>query len=622
MGSGRRFNSRERVALYLDSGGLCVECGIELEQGWHGDHIKPWAYGGETDVANGQALCPACNQIKGARRTMQLRDWQVRALETFDRSESQNFLMVATPGAGKSRCAVAIAKRLIERRAVARVVVVAPSDHLRHQWAEEFDQADLEANPNWINSDTVWPAGFDCVSVTYAQVASSPLLFRKVTSAARTLVILDEVHHCGTKKAYGDSILLGFEPAAVRLLLSGTPFRSDGSRIPFVRYVDGEAVPDDTYGYDKAVRDGVCRPIFFPAFGGRMEWVGPGGDVTAATFDDDLGPDDQSRRLRTALSTSGNWLRDVLAQAHTQLEEYRAEDPDAGGLVVTMDQQHAPAVADLLRSVTGVDPVVVVSEDPDASMKIKAFRKSRSPWIVAVKMISEGVDIPRLRACVYATNVVSELTFRQVVGRVVRIEPDGADHTGAVFIPDDPRLIAFAEAIKEQRNYALEEETDELLKGRETEDRQGARDNLFLPLTSEAHGAGAVFDGDRYPKDEIARARALKAQVAGLCADDVQLAQFLRLAGAVPAEASDRVARVPKRDRVARLRTQNKRYVQMIVRRHLPREDASSAYRRANAVLNGAVMVKVIAQASEEDLAKRLEYAKAWLETGKEPRGA
>jgi hypothetical protein len=125
----RRFNVRERTALYLAADGRCSECGAELEPGWHGDHVNPWSRGGRTDVINGQALCPACNLKKG--NTVELRDWQRDALDDFLTSPSDDFLVVAVPGAGKTRLSLAAALALIDQAKVERIIVVVPTSHLR-----------------------------------------------------------------------------------------------------------------------------------------------------------------------------------------------------------------------------------------------------------------------------------------------------------------------------------------------------------------------------------------------------------------------------------------------------------------------------------------------------------
>lgn len=60
----RFFNARQRVALFLHAAGRCRLCGVELERGWHGDHVTAFSRGGATDLPNGQALCPGCNLKK------------------------------------------------------------------------------------------------------------------------------------------------------------------------------------------------------------------------------------------------------------------------------------------------------------------------------------------------------------------------------------------------------------------------------------------------------------------------------------------------------------------------------------------------------------------------------
>src|ERR671929_1738046 len=74
------------------------------------------------------------------------------------------------------------------------------------------------------------------IALTYAGVARNPLALRIRTEGFKTLVILDEVHHAGDALSWGEAVREAFEPAARRLMLTGTPFRSDTNPIPFVRY--------------------------------------------------------------------------------------------------------------------------------------------------------------------------------------------------------------------------------------------------------------------------------------------------------------------------------------------------------------------------------------------------
>ena len=238
------------------------------------------------------------------------------------------------------------------------------------------------------------------------------------------------------------------------------------SQIPFVRYdPTGEgdlAHADYTYGYADALRDGgVVRPVYFPRVDGDMEWTTATGDVVSASFQDELTRDQSSMRLRTALSLEGEWMPSVLAKAVDQLRtsirtaSHEGGQPDAGGLVIASDQEHAHGIARLLRDRFGVPADVVVSDDPGASKKIADFSTNDRPWLVAVRMVSEGVDIPRLRVGVFATTTSTELFFRQAIGRFVRWQTGRARQKAYVYIPDDPRLRAHAFSIAEARRHVL-----------------------------------------------------------------------------------------------------------------------------------------------------------------------
>lgn len=394
---------------------------------------------------------------------VQLRAWQRAAFDKFAASEQTDFLAVATPGAGKTTFALACARwALAQQRR--RLIVVAPTTHLKTQWVRAAHSMGLQLDHNWSPNDGIAKDVHGIVT-TYQQVAM-PATAKKLRGvAADAFVILDELHHAGDERAWGDGVRTAFELAARRLSLSGTPFRSDTASIPFVRYeetgIGGQAEADFTYGYADALRDGgVVRPVYFPRFDGLMEWSAPDGSIVSANFHDDLDRTGSSHRLRSALSLEGDWLAVVIGQAHERLLKIRELHPDAGALAICMDQDHARAIARFIRSRFNVDAEVVVSDDPTASAKIAAFGSSDRPWLVAVRMVSEGVDIPRLRVGVYASTVVTELFFRQAVGRLVRWISGLPNQKAYVYLPDDPRLRSHAFQIAEARRHVLRPPTD------------------------------------------------------------------------------------------------------------------------------------------------------------------
>jgi superfamily II DNA or RNA helicase len=387
---------------------------------------------------------------------LRLRRWQRAAFDRFSAldDETPNFLAVATPGAGKTTFALACARwSLAHHRR--RLIVVAPTSHLKVQWSLAAHRLGLQLDPDWTPGGGIAKDVHGIVT-TFQQVATGDTanVLRGIGHDA--FVILDELHHAGDDKAWGDAVRLAFSTAHRRLCLSGTPFRSDTASIPFVRYDDGQAFADYEYGYGDALKDGgVVRPVYFPRVDGNMEWSAPDGAVLSASFQDELARDGVSQRLRAALSLEGEWLPHVIEQGHERLMYLRDAHPQAGGLVIAMDQEHAHGIARLMRSRFGVKADVVVSDDPGASNRITAFAESDEPWLVSVRMVSEGVDIPRLRVGVYASTVSTELFFRQAVGRFVRWQAGHTSQKAFVYLPDDVRLRTHAFQIMESRRHIL-----------------------------------------------------------------------------------------------------------------------------------------------------------------------
>jgi superfamily II DNA or RNA helicase len=410
--------------------------------------------------ASPAALPPAYPERAAWGTAPKLRAWQQEALERYLALAPKDYLAVATPGAGKTTFALRVASTLIERGQINRVTIVAPTDHLKRQWADAAARVGIAIDPNFKNADGQHGRGFMGVAVTYAQVASKPLLHRAKTEAARTLVILDEIHHGGESLSWGDGLREAFDPAVRRLALTGTPFRSDTSPIPFVEYAEDKdgirrSKADYTYGYGQALRDHVVRPVIFMAYSGQMRWRTSAGEEMAASLGEAaVTKDITAQAWRTALNPQGEWIPAVLAGADRRLTEVRRTVPDAGGLVIATDHEDARAYAGLLKKITGESPSVILSDDAKASGKIEEFSAGTQRWMVAVRMVSEGVDVPRLAVGVYATSTSTPLFFAQAVGRFVRARRRG--ETASVFLPSVPQLMALANSMEAERDHALD----------------------------------------------------------------------------------------------------------------------------------------------------------------------
>ncbi|MGV9380791.1 DEAD/DEAH box helicase [Nonomuraea sp. NPDC003707] len=387
-----------------------------------------------------------------------LRAWQQEAFDLYFRREPRDFLTVATPGAGKTTYALRIASELIANGVIRSITIVTPTEHLKRQWADAAARVGIGIDPEFKNSQGTTSRDYTGVAVTYAQVAMHPALHRARTEARKTLVIFDEIHHAGDAKSWGDGVSEAFEPATRRLQLTGTPFRSDDNPIPFVGYEEDaeglkRSVADYSYGYGPALDDGVVRPVIFLAYSGEMKWRTRAGDEIAATLGTPLTKDQLSQAWRAALDPKGDWIRQVMQAADRRLTEVRRGVPDAGGLVIATDHETARAYARHLRNITGEGATVVLSDDPGASKKIKQFTASPDRWLVAVRMVSEGVDIPRLCVGVYATSTSTPLFFAQAVGRFVRARKRG--ETASVFLPSVPTLMGLANEMEVERDHVL-----------------------------------------------------------------------------------------------------------------------------------------------------------------------
>lgn len=430
------------------------------------------------------------------QKHFELREWQQEAFRSvLNASDNgkKDFLCVATPGAGKTKFALKTAHHFLEKNLCDRVVVVTPSEGLKRQWAyEAANFAGIDLDPDFTNNQGMETSDFHGVTVTYALLGQDKKqIHAQNTFSKRTFVIFDEVHHAGESLTWGDAIKRSFEDAVFRLSISGTAFRSDDAPIPFIKYNNNVSFADYNYSYERAIRENVCRPVYFTIHDGTMKWR-VGAQEFEHNFKDYLTPDQVSKRLKTALDPKGNWVRDVLKDADEKLTEIRRTHHNAAALVFAATQRHAKEIARVLLELTGEEPPVVVSDDGDGSEKIESFKRSNSRWLVSVRMVSEGVDIPRLRVGVYLTIIKAELYFRQAVGRFVRVIT-GLHHQDAyIFIPQDKDIVKLVETIQIERDHALDEAERQKNAGNGAQsdffgnDYTPALQGKFIPLGSEA----------------------------------------------------------------------------------------------------------------------------------------
>lgn len=474
----RRFRARQRLVLRLRSGGRCEECRNPLPASFHADHELPFSAGGPTVLFNARATCPACNLKKG-NKTMKLRDWQeaarAKALNYYQAADGErHFVINAAPGAGKTRVSCTIARDLLELGMISRVVVIAPRRAVVDQWAKEFQRTTGRHMMKITASDDLGPLHSD-ICATWAAVKDLQDVFQAICGADDVLVICDEHHHAAIKAAWGTSADSAFQDARFSLILTGTPTRSDGTRSVWLDLDElGDLKhPEDgmyTLTYGQAVELNYCRPVVFHRHRGLFTVdLDNGHEIEVSSDGPPVLPEnltvnaairrvvDFHRLARTPQYEADRktpkmtgYQASMMACASEKLDEIRLELPEAGGLVIAHDITMANYFARVIERLEGEPPLVVHSGVPTPDRRIDAFRAThRVRWLVAVGMVSEGVDIQRLRVLVYLPHPMTELAFRQAIGRVVRnAGPD--DHSRAyVVMPALEQFDEFARRIEE-----------------------------------------------------------------------------------------------------------------------------------------------------------------------------
>ncbi|HEM8136803.1 TPA: hypothetical protein U2M27_004289, partial [Enterobacter hormaechei] len=243
----------------------------------------------------------------------------------------------------------------------------------------------------------------------------------------RVLVIFDEIHHCSgdsldNANVWGGEILSQVQQcASYSLALTGTPWRTDSTPIVLSNYTDpdGEICCDYVYGLHEAIVDGVCRkPKIALINSNNLVYSSKDNVQFFGSITDFLSETVASYQ---SIIWHPEAMKYVLEAGCKKLNEIRKVNSDAGGLVVASSVEHAYKLLNILEKEFDQTAIIVTYHDRDALAKIGYYRQSTTEWIVSVGMISEGTDIPRLQVCCHLSSVKTELYFRQVLGRILRV---------------------------------------------------------------------------------------------------------------------------------------------------------------------------------------------------------
>lgn len=384
---------------------------------------------------------------------MKLRKWQAACINdalTKYINGATHFLALATPGAGKTVMASELANKLLSDNHVDLVICFSPSSLVAKDFGESLQRI--------TQMQFDGKMGAKGNSLTYQSLQYLDDLFWQLFNRFRVFVIFDEIHHCAgsnldNANAWGEQIILNIQnKAKYTLSLTGTPWRSDEAPIVLSNYFHptNKILCDYVYGLADALRDNVCRiPQIVAVDNSNISVVNDEETKTFSSFKDLLA---QSTISYQHIIDNEKVIKYVVLSAHKKLKNIRSFNPDAAGLIVASSVGHATKLAALMKAWFNENSTVVTYRESDSTSIIQQFRHSTSKWIISVGMISEGTNIPRLQVCCHLTNIKTEMHFRQILGRILRVT-DSKNQDAIMYMPAEPKLLEYAYRVKQDLPY-------------------------------------------------------------------------------------------------------------------------------------------------------------------------
>ncbi|WP_081990984.1 DEAD/DEAH box helicase [Pseudoalteromonas piratica] len=386
---------------------------------------------------------------------MKLRNWQSECIHSAisNYKSNKHFLALATPGAGKTAMASVLAKLLYDQNDIDLVICFSPSSIVANDFSEALSDQ--------LKSHFDGTIGALGNSFTYQGLSTLGNKVWRLFDKYRVFVIFDEIHHCAGSNikdanAWGKPIITMIkEKAAYTIALTGTPWRSDALPIALAEYCNdsGKIQCDYVYGLKQAIADNVCRIPQVVALDNDQITVVEGDETRHFTSFIDLLS--QSIIPYSEIVTNTSVIEQLLIHSSHKLNELRTFNKEAGGLIVASSITHAWQIQLILKQVIGESALVVTSDESNGNELIRSFRHNQQKWIISVGMISEGTNIPRLQVCCYLSNVKTEMNYRQVMGRLLRIT-DAPNQQAIFFMPAEPKLVEYAYRVSQDIPENLE----------------------------------------------------------------------------------------------------------------------------------------------------------------------
>jgi superfamily II DNA or RNA helicase len=415
---------------------------------------------------------------------MKLRKWQTECVDlAMDQYQSGNshFLALATPGAGKTLMASALAEQLLKNNMVDLIICFSPSSIVSQDFSESLQLKTQERFDGLI--------GARGRSLTYQNLKYLDVNFWQLFERYRVFVIFDEIHHCAgsnidNANAWGEQIILNIQDKAqFTLALTGTPWRSDAAPIVLSTYIhpSNKISCDYVYGLSEAITDDVCRvPQIIAIDNNNISVVD---DVETKTFSSFKCLLSQSIIPYQEIIENEAVIKYVISSAQKKLSSIRVTNTDAAGLIVASSVEHARQISTLMKTNFNEETVVVTYRETEPTSMIQQFRHAQTKWIISVGMISEGTNIPRLQVCCHLTNIKTEMHFRQILGRILRMT-SSTNQEAVMYMPAEPKLLEYAYRVKqdvpfeadvvkfEKMTNRIEEDIDDEVSGTVTFDNK------------------------------------------------------------------------------------------------------------------------------------------------------
>lgn len=456
-------------------------------------------------------------------KKLEEREWQKQAslnlMENVKSNTEKKFLLEACPGSGKTIWAGGIVRKMMSEKislkdkigSVDFTVVIVPSIAIKEDFVNslhedlglDFKSSEMSSSRNFLSSP---PANYHGWVITYSAMSNGEIgqrisLWRK--KGLNILVVFDEVHHLSENNSWGTESVTVSDNSCFTLSMTGTPFRGDRYKISGVNYDhDLICVPDFSYKAWQGIEDGVTRRVIFHESHGEFQLEDEDGNTETYNVSDFSTQEEIARFKESIFHPDDPLMRNLLDQTNAKLDEIEQTENRSytpAGLILCQSIGHANLMARAIKNRYGTDPLVVTHDDSKAHEKIRKFKASKGRYIVSVKMVTEGVDIKRIRTITWARSTDSFMDFCQSVGRAVRVIDKDQNENAFCF------YYAFSWMETHAQNYEESQIIPAIEKGEGGNGGGGDRKSQLL-----AHGEHEYnkyrYKGELFSEEEIKNA--------------------------------------------------------------------------------------------------------------------